>query len=242
MKTQILFFFCFFFGSAVVWAQGNLLSSKELATTEVYTSLKKASKNPEKVYRLDLSFQQLTEFPKEILLFKNLQVLDLQGNKIKELPEELGTLSNLQKLNLKGNRLETISISKLKYLEDLNLSENKAIKSLPQGFENLINLVDLDLSRCSLTELPKEIGVLIKLKTLNLYKNQLLTIPAEIGQLSSLQDLNLGENKTFTIFPKEIESLKSSLKDLNLEETTFGLSEDKKQNLKQVLPNTQIVF
>ena len=38
------------------------------------------------VYRLDLSKNKLTDVPKEILKFKNLQELDLSKNKITALP------------------------------------------------------------------------------------------------------------------------------------------------------------
>lgn len=70
----------------------------EFITKHTYTNLKKALKNPEDVYGLDLSGQELKKFPMEILQFKNLRKLNL-GSKTAYFPgpHEVGNF--LSKLN-----------------------------------------------------------------------------------------------------------------------------------------------
>src|SRR4051812_37346887 len=61
----------------------------------IYRSLKDASANPEKVFRLNLSKSKLDTFPPEIFAFKNLTELDLSKNKMEEIPPQIGTLIHL---------------------------------------------------------------------------------------------------------------------------------------------------
>ncbi|EPG49490.1 leucine rich repeat protein [Leptospira kirschneri serovar Cynopteri str. 3522 CT] len=75
---------------------------------------------------MDLSYNQLTTFPKEIEQLKNLQVLDLGSNQLTTLPEEIEQLKNLQVLDLGSNQLTTLpeGIGQLQNLQ-LYLNNNQ---------------------------------------------------------------------------------------------------------------------
>ncbi len=69
----------------------------------VHYNLEEASRQPEQVHHLDLSYQGLTEFPKEILEMKHLVVLNLAGNHISDLPVEIARLALLEEICLDNN-------------------------------------------------------------------------------------------------------------------------------------------
>ena len=59
----------------------------------------------EQIIKLRLSGLRLSEFPIEIIQFKNLQELDLRNNKLTSWPVEMADLVNLQQLDLSRNKL-----------------------------------------------------------------------------------------------------------------------------------------
>ena len=65
---------------------------------KVFTDLQEALRQPDSVFRLDLSRDRLKEFPLEILQLKQLRELNLSHNKIVQLPETISMLTNLQSL------------------------------------------------------------------------------------------------------------------------------------------------
>jgi Leucine-rich repeat (LRR) protein len=138
-------------------------------STYIYRKLDEALKNPDRVFRLNLSRTKLDSFPSQIFSFRNLTVLDLSRNKIEEVPAEIGNLVHLRRLNLANNQLVHIprEIGKLKELEFLGLNRN------------------------ILEDLPPEIGDLENLQILELWDNELDNIPDEISQLQNLKVLEL---------------------------------------------------
>ncbi|XP_031112934.1 probable LRR receptor-like serine/threonine-protein kinase At3g47570 [Ipomoea triloba] len=102
----------------------------------------------------------------------------------------------------------TISIS-LKYLLELDLSQNKLQGNFPKDI--FTSLVYLDLSHNHFTgPLPVEIGGFKNLVTLNLSNNMFLgTLPSTIGALSSLIELNINHNLFHGFIPPSLSSLKS---------------------------------
>lgn len=125
----------------------------------IYTNLEQALKEPDKVYNLDLSKKKLTEFPKEILQFKNLRTLDLHKNKIKSIPDEISQLKNLRELNVGNNKLSDFSkaICEITTLKRLILNQND-IEAIPAEINQLTNLVYLDLWDNNLGTFPNELG------------------------------------------------------------------------------------
>ncbi len=130
----------------------NLLSQYELEKKPVFTSLEKAVANKNQVYKLNLSKQKLKEFPKEILLFENLQELNLSDNLIKELPNEISNLKNLQVLNLSKNKIKKlpVTIGDLKHLHTFYFSKNRLVY-FPNEMRGLDNLKFIDISKNQLT-------------------------------------------------------------------------------------------
>jgi len=150
----------------------GLMSESDLEKEFRYTNLKKALRNPSRVFRLEIINSELTEVPAQIAQLKNLQELCLWGNKITVLPEELGELVNMQLLYLSENELKTI----------------------PGEIFEMSNLIKLDLKKNSFTNIPPEINRLKKLKVLYLAYNQLTSLPEQIGELTNLEELDLKEN------------------------------------------------
>ncbi|XP_042541418.1 leucine-rich repeat-containing protein 63 [Dipodomys spectabilis] len=112
---------------------------------------------------LNLAFNDLTQFPHEILSLKNLQVLILRNNPIKEIPSE---------------------IYHLKYLRVFAIGFN-LIYDLPSGLFSLPSLEELDVSYNEFTAIPNEIQKLSSLDKLNVDGNELTAFP------SGILDLNL---------------------------------------------------
>jgi Leucine-rich repeat (LRR) protein len=81
----------------------TLLDSESLEKEPVFYSLEEALQTPLKVYKLDLSSNQLKTLPKEMAELKNLKTLDLSNNQFNTLPKEIAELKNLQELYLGKN-------------------------------------------------------------------------------------------------------------------------------------------
>ncbi len=184
-----------------------------MSDDDVLRKIKEAAR--EKATELNLSYNQLTNFPPEIGELKRLTALNLGGNHLTTLPPEITELKSLTLLNLWSNQLTNFppAIAELKRLTALNLWDNQ-LTALPHKIGELTNLTMLSLSCNQLTTLPPEIGELKSLTALYLGGNHLTTLPPEIGELKSLTALNLWDNQLTTL-PPEIGELKS-LTALNL--------------------------
>jgi len=120
---------------------------------------------------LNLSFNQLTELPPEIVQLSKLTSLALSGSQLTELPPEIVQLTDLTSLDLSFNKLT----------------------ELPPEIVQFRQLKKLELENNQLTNLPKEIGQLNKLRRLALRNNNFQTLPSEIGLLK-LTQLTHGNN------------------------------------------------
>jgi internalin A len=145
---------------------------------------------------LDLSLQNLSELPLEILGLTNLTSLKLWGNQLSTLPESIGELTNLTSLHLWKNQLSILpeSIGELTNLVSFHLSSNN-IKALPESIGRLTNLTFLHLRYNQISTLPESIGQLTNLTSLYLNNNQISTLPESIGQLTNLTSLHLNNNQ-----------------------------------------------
>ena len=135
----------------------GLLADEYLPDAHEFTAIEEALAVPEKVIKLNLAEQGLTEIPPEVFMFPNLQVLDLRNNKIVEVTDKISSLSNLQYLTLSNNGLEKIpsEIGELKHLLMLDFEQN-ALTNLPDEIATLENLVNLAAGENKIERLPKK--------------------------------------------------------------------------------------
>jgi Leucine-rich repeat (LRR) protein len=221
----------------------------------------------EKIFGIDVSQNDLTKIPENILKQKQLVYLDISGsrwieNRLIHLQPKLFELKNLKYLNLSRCNIDTLEdkIGKLANLNKLYLSKNQ-IRNLPSGIKTLTNLTKLNLSTNQLSFIPPEIDYLINLKELNLKKNNINNIPPSIGNLTNLTCLDLSHNELTTLpteignlislkililknnqlthIPQEIERLINLIK-LNI--SNNKLSDKEKEKIKKLLPNCKILL
>jgi Leucine-rich repeat (LRR) protein len=178
--------------------------------------------NPTNVKKLDLSWNNLTEFNKDI--FSNLtqlQILDLSHNNLTELHKDIfSNLTQLQDLFLcynKINKLDKNIFSNLTQLEYLSVGHNKLTEIDKYIFSNFTQLQILNLQNNTLTELHKDIfSNLTQLLQLDFSNNNLTKLDKDIfSNLIQLQDLVLDDNN-LTELDKDIFSNLTQLQDLYL--------------------------
>ncbi len=144
---------------------------KGLSETDLkmYTSIEEAMLNPDSVKYLSLKHKKLRIIPKEVFLFKNLEVLDISKNKLEEIPEDIEKLVKLREISVANNSLTTlpIQIGKLVQLKKIIAYQNN-IALLPTTIGNLKNLELLDLWSNEIESFPEEIKALKQLKFVDL--------------------------------------------------------------------------
>ncbi|GJQ65469.1 hypothetical protein Trydic_g7574 [Trypoxylus dichotomus] len=141
---------------------------------------------------LNLSGNQFSAFPEQILDSSNLKYLYLGGNRITNISKNIWKLTNLQVLSIGGNLLTEIpsTLGQLKLLQALVLCDNHIEK------------------------IPAEIAKLQYLKSLLLHKNRLKTLPQEICTLKNLTELSLRENPLVVRFVTSMTHNPASLLEL----------------------------
>jgi len=164
---------------------------------------------------LDLSNNNLKKIPKNIKNLENLVYLNISNNyDLTEIPDELFDLVKLKELNVSDTKLSSIQkmIGKLINLKYLNLS-NTNINFLPEEFENLKNLVEIEIKLESDLAYGKVFNMFSKLPKLkNLKIKMPETIPQSIGLMQNLRRLVILKNKkisdkTEIVLPKEFNQL-----------------------------------
>jgi Leucine-rich repeat (LRR) protein len=147
----------------------QLLSQTELDSTQEFYSLASALKNPDKVFRLQLSKKKLKTVPEEIRQFKNLNALDLGRNKLKELPAWMGELKYMQEFHAPKNKLREMPavVCKWKHLKRLDLHQNE-ITGLIGCMGGLKELTSLDLWSNELEDFPDGVSGMKALKFMDL--------------------------------------------------------------------------
>jgi Leucine-rich repeat (LRR) protein len=178
------------------FAYGQQVDSVQFKKT--YYSLVEASKEPLKVYRLNLSNLPVDSFPVDLSKFRNLRYLCLNNDHIEFIPRSVGDLENLQTLELNGDDFKTLpaEMAKLKNLQEIYLNVNKKIDltSSVKVLSGMPNLKVLHLESDGIKALPSNISSLTHLEKLYLGHNNLTEVPSEIKSMKSLQYLDLKDN------------------------------------------------
>ncbi|WP_298135900.1 leucine-rich repeat domain-containing protein [Flavobacterium sp.] len=177
----------------------NSSFAQNIETEKEFTTLNDALKNPEKVFRLNLSNQDISISSEQWLRFVNLEYLKLKNDHLKEIP---------------------IAITKIKSLKTIDLSGND-FTNLPEEFSNLTNLEEIYLNDENNMNLPKTLSILAKLpklKSLHLENDNISKLPNEILSFKNLENLYLNQNN-FKKIP-EIQTL-DHLKYLDLKDNNI---------------------
>uniref|UniRef100_A0A8C4SJK8 Protein flightless-1 homolog n=1 Tax=Erpetoichthys calabaricus TaxID=27687 RepID=A0A8C4SJK8_ERPCA len=172
---------------------------------------------------LDLSYNQLTEIPRDLENSKTMLVLNLSHNAIDNIPNQLFiNLTDLLYLDLSNNKLESLppQMRRLVHLQTLILNNNPLMhaqlrqlpamvalhtlhlrntqrtqSNLPTSLESLTNLADVDISCNDLSRVPECVYTLSNVKRLNLCSNQITELSLCIDQWTQLETLNLSRNQ-----------------------------------------------
>lgn len=150
-------------------AHAQLLSQAALDSTKEFYSMASALKEPDKVYRLQLTKKKYKTLPEEIRQFKNLNALDVGKNKLKELPAWLG---------------------ELKYMQEFHAPQNK-FREMPAVICQWPHLKRLDLHQNEITGLIPCMGELTELFSLDLWSNDLEDFPDEVKGMTALRFMDL---------------------------------------------------
>uniref|UniRef100_A0A3Q1FFD5 FLII actin remodeling protein n=1 Tax=Acanthochromis polyacanthus TaxID=80966 RepID=A0A3Q1FFD5_9TELE len=225
---------------------GELSSLPNLRAVVARANNLKNSGVPDDIFQLDdlsvldLSYNQLTEIPRDLENSRNMLVLNLSHNSIDCIPNQLFiNLTDLLYLDLSDNKLDSLppQMRRLVHLQTLILNNNPLMhaqlrqlpamvalqtlhlrntqrtqSNMPTSLEGLTHLADVDLSCNDLTRVPECLYSLGSLKRLNLSSNQISELSLCIDQWTQLETLNLSRNQ-LTSLPSAICKL-SKLKKL----------------------------
>ncbi|MFL5751815.1 MAG: leucine-rich repeat domain-containing protein [Bacteroidia bacterium] len=195
MRSTLIFLsFCLTFTVQVMRSQADSIQYKK-----TYTSLYSAMKEPDKVYRLNLSNLPADSFPIDLSKFKNLEYLCLNNDHIEFIPRSIGDLSKLKVLELNGDNFKTLppEFSKLTNLQELYLNVNKNIdltKSI-NVLSTLPRLSILHLENDGISMLPPNLAKLTHLEQLYLNNNKLTVVPTEFNSMKNLKYVEMQNNK-----------------------------------------------
>ena len=141
--------------------------------------------------------------------FKCLRTLDLHNSGIKAVPDSISELKFLRYLDLSQNRdIKALpkSFTKLQYLQTLKLSNCGRLRKLPEDIEKLINLRNLEINSChSLTHMPRGLGKLTHLQILSEFVSTVsehyVDSAGGLNELSTLNNLR-GELRVKNLSPE----------------------------------------
>ncbi|XP_013407803.1 malignant fibrous histiocytoma-amplified sequence 1 homolog [Lingula anatina] len=167
--------------------------------------------------RMHLGWNNLNEFPEDLLQCHQLNWLHIAVNPIRTIPEEIGTLTKLTVLCVCSCELRKIpsAIFKLQKLLYLDISHN-CLKEFPKGVLKLASLERLDINDNKIIKIPAEIEKLVNLKVLRIHKNKLTKpLPQNLAKLVSLLELNVS-NCNLANIPEFIPENLSNLTTLDI--------------------------
>lgn len=156
--------------------------------------------------QLDLSSNDLSKVPDDLVALSELKRLNISNNLIEKLPEDFGCWwPKLETINLSRNKLHELpsSLCKLSNLKRLYVTDNRInFDGLPAALGKLIRLEVFMAARNNLESIPESIFRCVRLKKLILTSNRLITLPDTIHLLNDLEILELSDNPDLVMPPK----------------------------------------
>jgi Leucine-rich repeat (LRR) protein len=157
-----------------------------------------------RILALDLSNNQLSTLPPELLQLKHLATLLLSNNQITDIdPDVIGQMTTLEVLDLSGNELRVLpaSIGRLTRLRRLLLSDN-ALRQIPNELASCQALEELHLRNNFLDSSAFSSQFawqsLSRLEKLDVSGNQLEALPP-LNRCKNLRKLKIHDNPLYTL-------------------------------------------
>jgi hypothetical protein len=162
---------------------------------------------------LDLSDNDLSELPNDIVQLKYLKIIFFARNKFEVFPSALRELPNLNMIGFKSNQIKTVPENAFPpKLNWLILTDNK-IEKLPKSIGDATLLQKCALAGNLINELPDEMAKCVNLELLRVSANKLKSIPKWLFELPKLSWVAFGGN---LMSPKI--NLKNDLESFNWKE------------------------
>ena len=119
----------------------------------------------DRIVKLDLSSNRISEIPSKIAALQLLEDLDLSNNRLENIDDDIGLCIRLRRLNFSNNALRSIpkSLFKCIMLETIMLGNNKIIRSLPYEICRLPTLKRLEIQKNCITFIPCEIAAIVSM-------------------------------------------------------------------------------
>ena len=172
---------------------------------------------------LNLDENKLSEIPKNLSQYlPTLKVLSMKRNNIKSL-QNIQDAYNLWKIDLTENYIENLEDDKgkpglkdLRYLEEINLSNNNILQISTNSFQDLKNLKTLNVSSNQLKSLPSKLFTRNKqLNSIDFSYNSIDTIKKDIFDgVYKLRHISFESNK-FDILPVQLFTQRNEIKKIN---------------------------
>jgi len=135
---------------------------------------------------LDLSNNQLTSLPEEVIQLQRLKIIFASNNRFETVPEALGQCVNLEMVGFKSNKIDHVPENSLPpKLRWLILTDNQ-ISALPDSLGERPRLQKLALAGNRLTHLPQTLAQSKNLELVRISANQLLECPDQLLSLPKL--------------------------------------------------------
>jgi len=166
---------------------GELLGTKKLTLSENLTEFPiEILSLADSLEVLDLSNNQLSTLPNELVQLTKLKILFASNNKFDTLPEVLGGCENLEMVGFKSNHIKHVPANALpEQLRWLILTDNQ-IEQLPDTLGERPRLQKLALAGNKLTSLPLSMGQLHNLELVRISANALEECPVQLLNLPKL--------------------------------------------------------
>lgn len=207
-------------------AKGFLKTLKLALTTDKLEKLPLSHLNAVKQRQIEkpkkkLAIKCRSDYPLTQGFPPTLEILLVNNINMKRIEERILKLKYLREINLSDNIIKTLplELANLSSLSVLIVKGNQ-IEEIPEQLFNgkfKDSLVNLDLSNNNIRELPFSIGKLNKLEILNVNSNNLVKLPYSFGKLRKLQELRVANNE-ISYFPLSMLHNKLSYLDFNFDQ------------------------